>query len=124
MTGIEMRVVGFAPATPGWRLWLVNGLGKPEEVALAGWVTLAETLVEHDTADRSGDPAPERKTGYRSIHPGWVSDGEVVTRHPGVSDGDVWVVGPGERAPSPEELAEWGDSYRVRQESIKQATQA
>ena len=40
MTKTEMRVVTFAPATPGWRLWMVDTETCPStEATIAGWVT-------------------------------------------------------------------------------------
>jgi hypothetical protein len=120
---IRMRVAGFAPASPGWRLWVVGPDGKPEEVALAGWVTLAE--VEYDV-DPGGEEVRPRKTGYRSIHPGWICDGQVVT----VEDEfitaarDTWAVGPADPVPTSEELAQWADRHRTHHERLGQGRKA
>ena len=69
------------------------GSGQPEELALAGWVTLEQVIIEtgHDGEET------QRDAGWGSILPGWYQEGEVViTEHPMVyNDAVVWPVGPG-----------------------------
>jgi hypothetical protein len=117
----RMYPVDFVTAAPGWRLWIVWVDGVPHEVALAGWVTLAETVLE---VDQWGEDLGHRRTGFRSIHPGWISDGEVITTQSLDGDGsDVWPVGPGDQVPTADQLAEWGERHRKFHESIKEERQ-
>jgi hypothetical protein len=125
---IGLIPVGFATAAPGWRLWIVGEDGKPEEVALVGWVILAETVI---TTDEQGRMLEARKTGSQVIKPGWFRGrkvittldwgfrmgsgefemGEVIDTDPDSPYYDAWPVGPGDRVPTAEELADWGATH-------------
>jgi hypothetical protein len=131
MTEVRMFPVGFATAAPDWRLWVVGEDGKPEEVALVGWVTLAETVI---TTDEQGVMLEARKTGLQVIKPGWFRDGKVITTldwgfrmgpaefgagevidtNPDAHYYDAWPVGPGDRVPTAEELTDWGADHLHR----------
>ncbi len=99
MTDTGMDVLAFTTAAPGWRLWIVDPEGKPKEVAFAGWVTL-----------KISQEYTLRETP-QVICPGWLDHGAITTAMEHGGDVAIWVIGPGQAAPTSEDLRDWGETH-------------
>jgi hypothetical protein len=110
------HIIAFTAAQPGWRLWLTYGYGEVEEESLAGWVLVAEVKTHPEWGrefPRRELPREEQheEIGLRVIRPAWFDreNSTLLFEGDACAPGNlaVLVVGPADRVPTAEELAQW-----------------